>query len=313
MSLFERRSLHVMSTMATVVRVEPSSPELRATAARAAERRGVSAHEVFVRLLLQLPRDASADAMIGARLVAEEADRLSAEMCEATSDYAAWQKPPGRSEISPSDLEVDEVDETTARLVLERFHYLRSFRLGSEHMGGVLRDENDERLVALLTLSALDVPTIAERLPDGVAATETMVLSRVFAFDWAPRNTLSFLMGRLTRVLRRRPTPPRLLITYVNPNVGFTGASYRAANWVLWAREVGTRYAYFDGRYTTDRELARTFGTSDPAALREIVGDRIAFSRMTLQPLNLYAQPLETDLRAALSTGEPIELPRPIP
>jgi hypothetical protein len=302
-----------MSTTATAVRVDSGSPELRAMAVRAAERHAVPAHDVLVRLLLHLPRDAGADAIVETRLAADESERLAAEISKVTSPYSSWQQPPRTGEVRLSDLELVEVDEATARVVLERFHYLRSFRLGSEHIGGILRDGNDERLVALLTLSALDVPTIAEHLPDGVAQAETTVLSRVFAFDWAPRNTLSFLMARLTRELRRRPTPPRLLVTYLNPNVGFTGASYRAANWVLWAREIGARYAYLDGRYATDRELARSFGTSDPAALAATLGDRIAFSRMPLQPLDLYAQPLDGGLRAALEAGEPIALPRPIP
>lgn len=302
-----------MSTIAAALRVEPGSPELHAIAARAAEQFGVSTHGLLVRLLLQLPRHASADAMVETRVAAEETERLAAEMSEATSAYSVWERAPRMSELTLSDLELVQVDEAIARVVLERFHYLRSFRLGSDHMGGVVRDANDERLVALLTVSALDVPTIAEHLPDGVARAQTMVLSRVFAFDWAPRNTLSFLMARLTRALRRSPKPPRLLVTYVNPSLGFTGASYRAANWVLWAREIGTRCAYLDGRYVTDRELARSFGTSNPEALAARLGDRIAFSEMALRPLDLYAYPLDGDLRTALEGGEPLKLPRPIP
>jgi hypothetical protein len=60
-------------------------------------------------------------------------------------------------------------------------------------------------------------------------------------------------MARLARQLRARGRAPRLLLTYRNPNVGFTGASYRAGNWILWARERGTRYSYLDRQYITDR------------------------------------------------------------
>jgi hypothetical protein len=269
-------------------------------------------HEVLIRLLLHLPRDANAEGMVETRLVTAESEFVASDLATATASYSGWQEPPvGERDVG--EIELTPVEEITARIVLERFHYLGSFRPGSEHLGGIMRDGDGERLVALLTVSDLDVPTIAERLPGDVEPGSVAVLSRVFAFEWAPRNTLSFLMSRITRALRRRPNPPRMLVTYVNPNVGFTGASYRAANWVLWARETGTRYAYLDGRYTTDRELARRFGSADPDALGATLGSRIAFSRMPLRPLDLYAYPLDPGLRGTLGGGDPIELPRPVP
>jgi hypothetical protein len=292
-----------VSPTATLLRVEPDSRELQAMAREAAARHAVPAHEVLVRLLLHLPRDADGEGMVEPRVAGDESERLAAELAAATAEHSDWQKPPGGGGLDVGAITLEEVDQSTARVVLERFHYLGSFRPNSRHFGGVAA----ERLAALLTLSDLDVPTIAERLSDE----NVMVLSRVFAFDWAPRNTLSFLMSRIFRELRRDPEAPRLLVTYLNPNVGFTGASYRAANWVLWAREAGTRYAYLDGRYVTDRVLARRFGSAAPDVLEAALGDRIVFSRMPLRPLDLYAYPLDPGLRTELERGEPMELPRP--
>jgi hypothetical protein len=203
------------------------------------------------------------------------------------------------------------MDEETARIVLERFHYLGSHRLQSQHHGTFAEDGELSRLAAVFSVSPLDVRTIANALPDGVTGAEVVVLSRVFAFDWAPSNTLSFAMGKLIRGLRRRPDPPKLVVTYVNPNVGFSGASYRASNWMLWAREAGTRYAYLDRDYITDRALLRRFGTTDPNKLAASLRKRLVFSRMKLSPLDLYAYPIDRNLRDKLCVHAENELPRP--
>ncbi len=139
------------------------------------------------------------------------------------------------------------------------------------------------------------------------------MLSRVFAFDWAPPNAITFLVRRATVVARERHPTARMILTYVNPNLGFSGASYRAGNWSLIAREHGTRYAYLDGEYVTDRHLAVTFGTSEPTHLLDRIGDRFAVSRMPLAPLNVYALALERRLRPLLERRTPADVQRPVP
>ena len=282
-------------------------------AARAAEEYRVPQHEVLVRLLLQLPCSADPQGFMERSVAVSESVRLARDLSIATAKYASWQQPPTQGVPKLEEVALRRIDEVRARIVLECFHYLRSFRTGSDHFGGICIDGRTERLAALLTVSPLDIRTMAERLPPGVDPADTRVLARVFAFEWSPRNALSFLMSRLVSQLRQRPDPPRLLLTYVNPNVGFTGASYRAANWMLWGREHETRYAYFDGNYITDRELVARFGSADPTHLSAALGDTINFSRMPLRPLDVYAYPVDPALRDALEDQEPLEFQRPAP
>jgi hypothetical protein len=302
-----------VTAAATLLRVEPDSPDLVAVAARAAEEYEVPENEVLVRLLLQLPCAADHRGFVERSVAARESQRLARDLSVTTAEYVSWRRPPAHGAPGLEDLLLRRIDEATARIVLERFHYLRSFRRGSDHFGGVYLDDGSERLAALLTVSPLDIHTMAEHLPSGVGPADVRVLARVFAFDWSPRNALSFLMSRLVNSLRQRPNPPRLLLTYVNPNVGFTGASYRAANWVIWGREHETRYAYLDGSYITDRELVARCGTSDPAQLVASVGNAVSFSRMPLRPLDIYAYPVDPGLRDELERREPLHLHRPAP
>lgn len=299
-----------VSTDLAMILAHPAAPDLELLAEEAAVRQGVPIRELMVRLLLHLPRLADHQGMVTKAEVSAESGRLASLLADKTSAYAHLQRhpaPPVSLGSLPRGLSA--VDEELARVVLERFHYLGSYRDKSLHLGAFAGD----RLAAMFTISPLDVPTIAENLPAGVGSTDAVVLSRVFAFDWAPRNTLSFAISALVRVLRQRDHPPRALLTYVNPNVGFTGASYRAANWSLWARETGTRYAYLDRQYVTDRELRQRFPGEDVLELAKRLGSRLQLSRMQLSPLDLYAYALDPGLRDELRHAHVIQLPHPEP
>jgi hypothetical protein len=96
----------------------------------------VSSHEVFTRLLLALPRSAT-DSAVVAQSVAKaeaEAERQGSHLREITAPLADWLSPP-TTPTDVTDLEFAPVAEDVARPVLERFHYLESFRPASEHHG----------------------------------------------------------------------------------------------------------------------------------------------------------------------------------
>jgi len=108
----------------------------------------------------------------------------------------------------------------------------------------------------------------------------------VFAFSGSPKNTISFLLSRVAHVEANRGVTD--LVTYVNPNMGFKGVSYRASAWQLLGNESGTTYRYLDGRYITDRHLAKDFGRCDDLGYRTLLGTRFAVSRMQLNPLLIF-------------------------
>ena len=89
-------------------------------------------------------------------------------------------------------------------------------------------------------------------------------------------------------------------MTYVNPNMGFCGSSYRASGWALLGEKRGTRYRYLDERYATDRALASAFGPHDDWGFVELLGDRFTSSVMSLAPLLVFWRPL-TSTRAGRS------------
>ncbi len=75
-----------------------------------------------------------------------------------------------------------------------------------------------------------------------------------------------------------------LLTTAVDPNLGFTGASYRAANWQRWISVQPRPYLYLDYRYVSPRQLRERFGTANLTELRAAFpGHRFDASRARLR------------------------------
>jgi hypothetical protein len=143
------------------------------------------------------------------------------------------------------------------------------------------------QLVALAVSSPLDVAHLSSLVGVRSLGRVSRVISRVFAFEGAPKNTISYLLSRVSQ--EERKAEVARLVTYVNPNMGFNGVSYRASGWGLIGEEAGTTYRYLDGRYVTERELQYRFGALSDAQYKQVLGLRFSVSRMPLLPLHVYS------------------------
>jgi hypothetical protein len=286
--------------------VAASVTEVDQLVAAAGFRDGVGPRALRLQALLHLPRIASLSGTVPAALAAQEIDRLARLSAAEIKPWRQLAAPPRRLPRSPRELTVDPAPSEEARVIQEHFHYLRSMRPDTLPFAACF----DGRVAALASVAPLDVEPISASLPARLHAEDVAVVARIFAFDWAPRNTITYLLARVGRVMAE-DDKKQMLLTYLNPNLGFTGASYKAANWTLYAEERGTRYAYLDGNYVTDRKLRERYGTADPARLQDLLGSRLAFSRMHLRPLKLYSLVFDARTRDELASGPPHELDRP--
>jgi hypothetical protein len=263
------------------IRIASGSSDLIMCVESAAKSTGRPANPLQLQALLQLPRIADRNGFVPT-VLAESFLRELANEIPVTEEWsvAAFV---GKS---PRSLHFQEILLDEGLEVMRRFHYLRSARLDGRIYG--LRSETG-RLVAVCVSSPLDVDRLTDLLQSEQRVTRTArVLSRVFVFEGAPSNTISYLLSRATRAERRLGITD--WVTYVNPNMGFTGVSYLASNWHKIGDEPGTTYRYLDKRYITDRELAAKFGAHDDHTYRRFLGDRFAKSKMPLAPLLVFAQ-----------------------
>jgi hypothetical protein len=250
-----------------------------------ARRVGVEPRALAVRVLLHLPRVASYEGWVPSWQVQRElrisAERLGHDMRAATG-YVPFEQ------FALSDLAFDEVHPGRALPVLTLLHYLRSARPGSRHFA--LVDPVHRLPVTLCSLSPLQWKCVRNQIRSQFAISPERVweVSRVYSIDNAPRNAISSLLSRVRRYLRRRKPSVDLLVSVVDLNLGFTGSSYRAANWQRWTTVKARPYLYDNGNYVTPRQLRERFGSSSLIELQAKYPRRFQQSRVPLLDSIIY-------------------------
>jgi hypothetical protein len=273
-------------------------PDLAELVREQATKFAISPRQLELQVMLQIPRLRNSGRLTRKDTIST-VEELASETSILIEPYRGLLEAPSDLEVNLRDANLEVVPEDEVRVILERFHYLRSFRPNSVGLG--LRTSTSQRLIALLTLSDFDLDRLAEVLPGQINRSRLLVVSRVYAFDWAPNNTISRLLSLGGKWVSRARPDAEALLTYVNPNLGFTGASYRAANWIFFGKEMGTRYAYVSSRYITDRALLERFGTTDFTILQTTLGDRFEVSDTDLSPLDVYGVFLSKALKSEFS------------
>jgi hypothetical protein len=256
----------------------------------------VDAQHLLRRVLLHVPRFDGATLRRPGTIEAE-VERLAAQV-RALHVAVPEDLRRSRAGFALASSRLGPLSADVASTIHRSLHYLESPRTDGLHLGLYADGRNDARgLLSCVTLSPLDVPHLIASLPEGVEQDQVLVLSRLFAFEGSPANTISFCLARMIEAVRLERPEARLLLTYLNPNLGFTGAAYRAANWALYGHEPRTRYLYLDEDYVTERRMFREFGTNELTRLESLLGPRLSCSKVPLDPLHILAYDLRRSAR----------------
>ena len=203
------------------------------------------------------------------------------------SDYDEIESLIPRAHVSLEQLEFRKLEPIAAEAVFSRLHYLRSARPDAENFG--LVDREHGLALCLCSVATVDWLKLATRLSrvasDRIALGPDAMrdVARVYSFEVAPANSISRLLSQVRSSLRKDKPTIRLLTTVVDPNLGFDGASYRAASWRHWMTVRPRPYFYVDDCYASPRKLRELYGTSHPLELREKLGPRFRTSRTRLK------------------------------
>jgi hypothetical protein len=258
-----------------------SSPtsSFRSLVGEVAVKLSVEPRALAVRALLHLPRVAYDKGWVTRWHVQREL-LVSAERLRSDARTARTHLPSDQSALR--ELFFEEIDASRALPLLTSLHYLRSVRPGSLYFA--LVDPVRRRPVSLCSVSPLEWRCVADQVcrQFGISRERVWDVSRVYSIDSAPRNAISSLLSRVRTYLRRNVSAADLLITAVDPNLGFTGCSYRAANWQQWMTVRARPYLYDYGRYISLRQLREGFGTSSLLELEAKYPRRFEQSRVRL-------------------------------
>ena len=264
--------------------LSPASP-FRALVREAAYRMSVDARALAVRALLHMPRLASYTGWISRWQLQQEV-WISAERLRSDLGAARSYIPFGNFLLH--DLAFEAIDSSRALPILTSLHYLKSARPDSLYFS--LVNPIDGLPVSLCSISPLEWKCVARQIRKVSAISPERVwdVSRVFSVDGAPRNAISTLLSKVRTYLRRNMTKVGLLVTAVDLNLGFTGCSYRAANWQQWMTVKARPYMYDDGHYVTPRQLRERYGTASLVELRAKYPGKFQQSSVSLQDSIIY-------------------------
>jgi hypothetical protein len=224
--------------------------EIRSAIMHVAKDPGIGERDLTRRLFLHLPRF-SMEELNDSTLIRSEAERLAAQIERKRRDYRFLENRPKIQSLIRGDFELRECSPRIARVIHKSFHYLASYHEGVVHLGLFEKDDT-EFPMALASLSPMDIRRLYTTFPTSEVRKKILVLSRVFAFDWAPRNTISYLLSNVDGWLRRNIPEIKSLLTFLNPNLGFSGASLRASNWNTFL-ELEPVSSYIRGNYVPYR------------------------------------------------------------
>lgn len=219
----------------------------------------------------------------------KELFRLLRILAEDRTHSSIRTRLPSDSSVSLDSLRFGRVAPEIARDALAFHHYLRSPR-SVENAWGLFADRVSRDVpLCLLTLSDFDLNVYSELICHQFGDINVGVISRVLGARDIPRNSISYLMACMYGQLREH-SDIRLLLTYINHNLGFTGASVKAAGWSLLATEEKPYYLYLDQEYRTERWMLDHYGDTRFSQLlkQPQLSSRLARSKTSLAPLGMY-------------------------
>jgi hypothetical protein len=258
-------------------------------------RHDVPSRALAVRTVLHLPRLARPNGTLGRNAVIGELKRNATRLGR---DQRGIEHLIPEDKYALADLRFVRLG-TEADQIFSSLHYLRSSRAGS--LNFALVDPVNRLPLTLCSVSPLEWMRVGKQLQAqfGVPREAVWDVSRVYSFDVAPVNAISYLLAKVRQVMRREIPGVQLLTTAVDPNLGFTGSSYRAANWQQWMSIEARPYLYVDGVYASPRQLRARFGGANLAELRRAnPGVRFEQSRAKLLDSLIFCSRLRGETEA---------------
>ena len=185
-----------------------------------------------------------------------------------------------------------------AKEILERFHYIGSYRKNSIHLGLYYKiSAKVEKLMGIMTFSHYDFNIEPYNVFINFNRKEILNLSRLYVFNWAPFNTNSYFLSKGIGYVKKHFPKIQCFTTCANPNIGHSGTSYKASNCIETAQFLGSPYLFLNGRSVTIRSLSEKYGTLDFKKLKSKLKNQLVISKSKLLPQKIFIYILDKKKR----------------
>lgn len=146
------------------------------------------------------------------------------------------------------------VDPTVGQMIQLSVHYLSNLRTDTLHHYGLFRD-GEIYPFSYAAVSFLDRNYILKSLPFEAKMKEIMVVTRLYSINNSPYNSTSLLLSLIRREIKSKYKNIKALVTAVNPNILFTGSSFKSSAFEVFA--LGPFIPlYYKGNYVTRKTIS---------------------------------------------------------
>jgi hypothetical protein len=154
-----------------------------------------------------------------------------------------------------SRVELRPITNDTARNIIVKYHYTHSWPVAIICLGLYI----DNKLNGVVVYGHSATPRMENSLPSA----NYLELQRLFSFDWAGRNTESYMISQSIKYIKKYHSNIECLVSFADPNVNHNGTIYQASNWLYCGLSDTTGgYQYlFDGQWQHARSTVAKFGT----------------------------------------------------
>lgn len=129
--------------------------------------------------------------------------------------------------FDPSRCHIAAVSYDTATQVLSTEHYIGTPGATSVALGLYV----DHVIAGVITFGTIPRNN-AEAICGPLNARQVMELTRLACYEWAPRNSESWLIAQAFQWLRANRSDVTILVSYADGSVGHVGTIYQATNWI---------------------------------------------------------------------------------
>ena len=195
--------------------------------------------------------------------------------------------------IRPRDLTVMPIDSKTARLLCEKYHYLRTYPGGALLNFGVFAGH------ALIGVGVLGVGSYnVHRLFKGAERGQVITLARFWLNDRCGRNSESRTVALILRQLRKHQSQIKAVVSYSDPMAGHDGCIYRAAGFLYLGKSSATPlYRFPDGTVHRSRTLGHAFGSH---SLKHFARHGVSVEVVPQEAKHTYVACLDSSWRSRL-------------